>query len=405
MPMPLGTILLMIAVVAAAGCAQEEPQQLDDGRQFFATLFTGAEQYENFNRIRELLPTSTMTASSAPYDFPQGDEIDLPESFVYQGKPVSTESFLAETDTGAVLVLKNGVVRKEIYRLTGGRDVNWLSMSVAKSFISALVGIAIEEGHIRSIEEPVTLYVPDLQGSAYDNVRIKDILQMSSGARWNEDYSDPESDVGRLGETLVSGGSLNKFSATLVREVAPGARNLYNSTDTQVLGQLLVAATGRTISDYMQEKLWQPLGMESPGYWIVDGQGMEMAFGGLNATARDYAKLGQLYLNDGRWQGQQLVPEAWVKASIVADAPHLTVEASDFNMGYGYQWWLMDGDEGEYSAIGVYNQFIYVNPTRDLVVVKLSAFSDYAASADESSYRELESIEFFRAIGEQLAGE
>lgn len=405
MPMPLGTILLMIAVVAAAGCAQEEPQQLDDGRQFFATLFTGAEQYENFNRISELLPTSTMTASSAPYDFPQGDEIDLPESFVYQGKPVSTESFLAETDTGAVLVLKNGVVRKEIYRLTGGRDVNWLSMSVAKSFISALVGIAIEEGHIRSIEEPVTLYVPDLQGSAYDNVRIKDILQMSSGARWNEDYSDPESDVGRLGETLVSGGSLNKFSATLVREVAPGARNLYNSTDTQVLGQLLVAATGRTITDYMQEKLWQPLGMESPGYWIVDGQGMEMAFGGLNATARDYAKLGQLYLNDGRWQGQQLVPEAWVKASIVADAPHLTVEASDFNMGYGYQWWLMDGDEGEYSAIGVYNQFIYVNPTRDLVVVKLSAFSDYAASADESSYRELESIEFFRAIGEQLAGE
>lgn len=405
MPMPLGTILLMIAVVAAAGCAQEEPQQLDDGRQFFATLFTGAEQYENFNRISELLPTSTMTASSAPYDFPQGDEIDLPESFVYQGRPVSTESFLAETDTGAVLVLKNGVVRKEIYRLTGGRDVNWLSMSVAKSFISALVGIAIEEGHIRSIEEPVTLYVPDLQGSAYDNVRIKDILQMSSGARWNEDYSDPESDVGRLGETLVSGGSLNDFSATLVREVAPGTRNLYNSTDTQVLGQLLVAATGRSISDYMQEKLWQPLGMESPGYWIVDGQGMEMAFGGLNATARDYAKLGQLYLNDGRWQGQQLVPEAWVKASIVADAPHLTVEASDFNMGYGYQWWLMDGDEGEYSAIGVYNQFIYVNPTRDLVVVKLSAFSDYAASADESSYRELESIEFFRAIGEQLAGE
>ncbi|MEQ8691885.1 MAG: serine hydrolase [Pseudomonadales bacterium] len=405
MPIPLGTMLLMIAVVAAAGCAQEEPQQLDDGRQFFATLFTGAEQYENFNRISELLPTSTMTASSAPYDFPQGDEIDLPESFVYQGKPVSTESFLAETDTGAVLVLKNGVVRKEIYRLTGGRDVNWLSMSVAKSFISALVGIAIEEGHIRSIEEPVTLYVPDLRGSAYDNVRIKDILQMSSGARWNEDYSDPESDVGRLGETLVSGGSLNDFSATLVREVAPGARNLYNSTDTQVLGQLLVAATGRTISDYMQEKLWQPLGMESPGYWIVDGQGMEMAFGGLNATARDYAKLGQLYLNDGRWQGQQLVPEAWVKASIVADAPHLTVEASDFNMGYGYQWWLMDGDEGEYSAIGVYNQFIYVNPTRDLVVVKLSAFSDYAASADESSYRELESIEFFRAIGEQLAGE
>ena len=382
-----------------------EMSETDARLLFFASLFTGAEQYENFNRIVELTPTSSLTASSRPYDFPQGSNINLPSSFDYQRKEISTENFLAETDTSAVLVLKNGEIRTESYRLTGGRNVNWLSMSVAKSFISALVGIAVEEGHITSIEEPVTLYDPSLLGSAYDNVRIKDILQMSSGAQWNEDYSDPESDIGRLAGALASGGSFDEFSKTLVREKEPGTRNLYNSTDTQVLGQLLVKSTGRSITDYMQEKLWEPLGMESPAYWITDDHGMEMDFGGLNATARDYAKLGQLYLNHGEWNGKQVVPESWVKASIVSGAPHLTVEASSFGMGYGYQWWLMDSDEAEYAAIGVYNQFIYVNPKHNLVIVKLSANSNYAATNEESSFRELETIEFFRAIRDQLNGE
>jgi len=397
------------AVIAAiglslTGCAtqQEEVMPEQAPGAFFATLFTGAEQYENFNRLVELMPTTKLAASPTPYHFPDGSMIQLPDSFNYGEKKVMTANFLSETDTSAMLVLENGNVRHESYRLTGGREVNWLSMSVAKSFVSALVGIAVEEGHIKSIEEPVTNYIPNLSGSAYDNVRIKDILQMSSGARWNEDYSDPESDVGRLGLTLVTGGSLNEFSATLVRDTEPGTLSLYNSTDTQVLGQLITVATGRSITDYMQEKLWDPLGMESPAYWIKDSFGMEMAFGGLNATARDYAKLGQLYLNSGRWGDQQIVPSAWAKSSVIVDAPHLSVEANGFGMGYGYQWWLMDGNEGEYSAIGVYNQFIYVNPTRNLVIVKLSANSDYGLTNDESSYRELETIELFRAIGNKL---
>lgn len=401
------SVSLLAALVAASGCApQTEQEKKQEARiAFFSSLFTGAEQYENFNRVKELVPTSSLAPSSDPYNFQEGVETELPQSFVYKGKTVSTEEFLDETDTSAVFVLKDGKVRNETYRLTGGRDVNWLSMSVAKSFISALVGIAVEEGQIKSIEEPVTLYAPSLLGSAYDNVRIKDILQMSSGAQWNEDYGDPDSDIGRLGVTLASGGSLNEFSGTLVREKEPGTRNLYNSTDTQVLGQLLVEATGRSITDYMQEKLWEPLGMESPAYWIVDDHGMEMTFGGLNATARDYAKLGELYRNGGRWGEKQIVPEAWAKASVVADAPHLTVEASEFGMGYGYQWWLLDSDEGEYSAVGVYNQFIYVNPTHDLVIVKLSANSDYASSNEESSYRELETVEFFRSVRDELVGD
>ncbi|HBM89287.1 MAG TPA: serine hydrolase, partial [Rhodobiaceae bacterium] len=239
----------------------------------------------------------------------------------------------------------------------------------------------------------------------YDGVRIKDILQMSSGAAWNEDYSDPDSDINKFGEILALGGSLNEFAATLKREREPGTYNHYNSTDTQVLGLLLTRATGRTVTDYMTEKLWTPLGMESDAYWLIDSENMEMVFGGLNATARDYAKLGELYRLGGKWNGEQIVPADWVSASVTPDAPHLTPEAKaddPFPVGYGYQWWVPASTEGEYSAIGVYNQFIYVNPTRNLVIVKLSANSDYATSLDESAYREMETFEMFRAIADQL---
>lgn len=372
---------------------------------FVGTLFTGAEQYENFSNVVNMFPTSMLTASTQAFQLPEGEAAALPDSFLYEGNSVSTETFLNETDTGAVLVLQGGKIRLEQYYLTGGREVNWLSMSVAKSFISAMVGIALEEGHIASVEDPVTEYVSSLKGSAYDGVRIKDILQMSSGARWNEDYGDPESDINRMGRIMAAGGSLNEFAATLTAEKPPGTYNLYNSTDTQVLGMLLQESTGRTVTSYMQEKIWQPLGMESPAYWIVDDDGMEMAFGGLNATARDYAKLGELYRLQGKWREQQIVPAQWVSASVTPDAPHLMPgdnPSSGSTMGYGYQWWVMDGDEGEYSAIGVYNQFIYVNPTKDLVIVKLSANSDYASTDEESSFREFETIEFFRAIGSQL---
>ena len=382
-----------------------EDTQSQNQRAFLGTLFSGAEQFENFSRINELLPTSRMAPAPTPVDFPLGEPIELPSSFRYGGQAVNTADFLRETDTSALLVVQAGQVRFERYSLTGGRNVNWLSMSVAKSFVSALIGIAVAEGHIASIEEPVTDYVPGLAGSAYDGVAIKDILQMSSGARWNEDYSDPNSDVARLAGLLLEGASFTEFSKTLVRENAPGTVNLYNSTDTQVLGELLSAATGKSLTQYMHEKLWQPLGMESPGYWIVDNFGVEMAFGGLNATARDYAKLGELYRNDGRWQGEQVVPKNWVAASLTADAPHLLPSNNSLGMGYGYQWWLMDGEQGDYSAIGVYNQFIYVHPTAQLVIVKLSANSDYALTNEESSYRELESVEFFRAIAQRITTE
>lgn len=367
-----------------------------------ASLFSGAEQYENFNRLHTLFPNAEMKASETPFEFAEGTPIDLPATFAFEGNSVDVPTFLSDTDTAALLVIKDGAIVSEDYWLTGGQDVTWLSMSVAKSFVSALVGIAVDEGKIDSIQDPVTKYVPELTGSAYDGVSIKDILQMSSGARWNEDYSDQESDINRFGRIFALGGSLNEFASTLENQRPAGTYNLYNSTDTQVLGMLLVNTTGRPIADYMSEKLWQPLGAETEAYWLLDSEGMEMAFGGMNASARDYAKIGELYRRGGQLNGQQIVPADWVTASVTPDAPHLMPgkdnPASDFELGYGYQWWVPEGDEGEFSAIGVYNQFVFVNPTRGTVIVKLSANSDYGTSSDQSSYREIETIEFFRAI-------
>ena len=368
--------------------------------QFVTSLFSGAEQYENFASIASFLPTTTMTAAPTPFQFPGAEtQATLPTQFAFQGSQRATQAFLEDTDTAALLVLHDGKVVFENYWLTGGREVNWLSMSVAKSFIATAIGIAVDEGKI-DIEKPITDYVPGLAGSAYDGVRIKDILQMSSGAAWNEDYEDLNSDVNRMGRSMAFGSPLVEFVAAIEPDVEPGTLNRYNSGDTQALGLLLRAATGATITAYMQEKLWHPLGMESNGYWIVDDEGVELAFAGLNATARDYAKLGELHRLNGQWQGRQVLSAEWVTAATRFDAPHLAPNINkDFPLGYGYQWWLPESTEGEYTAIGVYNQFVYVNPARDLVIVKLSAYSDYASTDSDDAYREMETIAFFRAIG------
>jgi len=406
----VGIALLMLSLGAGSGFAESPASgAVSDGRMAFVnSLFTGVEQYAYFNRLAEIFPHHVIKASSMPYAFPVGTTRQLPPQYRFGGEQRDTKTFLEETDTAALLVLADGKIVYENYWLTGGPDTHWMSMSVGKSFVSALVGIAVAEGRIQSIEDPITRYVPQLAGSAYDGVRIKDVLQMSSGARWNEDYSDPDSDIMRYLDVFGSGGSLDDFTATLVRQREPGTYNYYNSTDTQALGMLLVKATGQSLAAYAQEKLWEPLGMERDAYWITDDQGMEMAAGGLQVVARDYAKLGQLYLQGGRWQGRQIVPEAWVHDSVTPDAPHVMPGLDPaYPLGYGYQWWVPPGDEGEFSAIGVYNQFVYVNPTRRLVIVKLSANSVYGTTADDSSWRELESFEVFRAIGrslEQAAG-
>lgn len=370
-------------------------------------LFSGAPQHANFCRLPDILPSRRMRASATPVELPEGDAVALPETYDHEGAVKDVERFFVETDTAALLVLKDGVIRHERYALTGGRDRTWISWSVAKSFVSALVGIAIEEGAIPGVDAPISDWVRVEPGSAYDGVAIRHVLQMSSGARWNEDYNDPASDVHRLGATMAGASTLDEFVAGMVKDDEPGRICRYNSGDTQALGALLVRATGRSIADYMQEKLVDPLGMTVPGAWLVDEAGMEMAFAGLNLTARDFARIGELYRNDGFWNGRRIVPEAWVRASVTPDAPHLApgrpmLADHRFALGYGYQWWIPDGDAGEFSAIGIYNQFVYVDPSRGVVIVKLSSNRAYGTSTDESTNRELETVSWLRAIAGRL---
>ena len=365
-------------------------------------MFSGARQHRNFSNFKNLLPVSEMPPSPSPFVFPAGAPVDLPTAFEFSGREVQTAEFLNRTDTGGLLVLQDGRIRREQYWLSGGQHVQWISWSVAKSFISALVGIALEEGYIGSIDDEISRYIKVDAGSAYDGTPIRHVLQMSSGASWNEDYGDPKSDINRFSAAMSGQGTLDEFIASMARDVEPGTLCRYNSADTQALSSMLANATGMSITDYMRSKLADPLGFESPGYWLIDSSGREMAFGGLNLTARDFAKLGELYRLGGVWQGQQLVPAEWVAASIRCDAPHLQPGAVEvgglqFGIGYGYQWWVPEGDRGEFTGIGVYNQFVYVDPSRNLTIVKQTANPVYG-SPDDDHTSELETIEFLRAV-------
>jgi len=352
-------------------------------------LFSGRDQVENFRQMSTIYPVRVIRRSSAPSALLAGQAIELPKAFEFQGRKLDTAQFLAEMETTGLIVVRSDRVVFEDYWLGNDASTQTIAWSVSKSFVSALIGIAIHESAIASVEDPVTRYAPELAGGAYDGVRLKDVLQMSSGVRWNEDYSDPDSDVGVFGRVMASGGSLDAFAARCVRECEPGTFNRYNSTDTHVLGMVLSRATGRSLSEYLRDKLWRPLGMEADAFWIVDGAGAEMAAGGLNAVLRDYARLGCCYLGGGVWNGAQVIPKTWVDASITPDAPHLQPGVrpnASLPMGYGYQWWLPD-DSGAYCAMGVYNQFIWVDPAHRTVIAKSSAFRQYGTSPRLESYR------------------
>lgn len=367
-----------------------------------ATLFDEDNIVENFRSMDNVLASSVVTAGSDTWEFERG-EATLPETFTFGEDTVNLRDYLADVSTLGMVVLHDGKIVYEEYFNGSTESSKHISWSVAKSFTSALVGIAVEEGHIEDIMDPVTKYVPQLKGSGYDGVPIKHILQMSSGIRFNEDYGDYNSDINRMGRMLALDTPITDFVQSLTNELEPGTLNRYVSMDTQVLGLLLIESTGQSVTDYLRAKIWVPMGAESDAYWSIDSEGVELVFGFLNAVLRDYARFGQLFLQNGKRGETQIVPEAWVKASLVPDAEHLlpgTDRTDPDGFGYGYQWWIPAGEQGDFLAIGVYNQFIYVNPKFNVVIAKNSANHHYIEDAYIS---EPMHVEMFRAIAEHVA--
>lgn len=368
------------------------------------TLFDEDRIVQNFSNMSAMYDTVEIAALANSFKFNERPQA-LPETFNYKNEERSVAEFLSRTNTTALLVLKEGEISYEDYFL-GTTEADYrISWSTAKSFLSALFGIAVEEGHIKSLDTPVSDYDPRLKNSGYDGVSIKDVLQMSSGVRFDEDYMAFNSDINRFGRTFALGGSIDDFALSLVNEREPGSFLHYVSIDTHVLGMVLRAATGRTIQDYFSEKLWSKLQPESSVFFIVDNENEPMVLGGMNLRTRDFAKLGLLYLNGGKWNGEQVVAESWVRQSVTPDAPHLMPgerDSSDLSLGYGYQWWLPVNADQEFMAIGVYDQFIFVDEKSGVVIVKNSANTRFADNNFESAH---ETTAFFRSVVKSLDSE
>jgi CubicO group peptidase (beta-lactamase class C family) len=392
----IGILLVLIALIY-----RQEVYQLYK----VLTFFDAASISNNFRNAKDIFPTTTVPKADRAYQFAKREKkFSLPDVFQHGDSIVNTQSYLDYTLTDALLIIRHDSIYYEYYANGFTENDPHISWSMSKSVVSALFGIAINEGKIKSIEETVTDYLPEFKGTGYDKVRIKDVLQMSSGVGFNEDYGDFNSDINVMGRYFALGMPMADFAKRLKRAREPGTYNLYVSVDTQILGMILVRATGKSITEYMKEKLWSQIGAESDAYWIVDKSGMEFAIGGLNATARDYAKVGQLFLDSGRWQGNQVVPSAWVKASITPDAPHVMPGMRSTGLrkdGYGFQWWIPDGREDEFNAQGIYGQFIYIDPDKDMVIVKLS--SNYHFKNDKTGYFHDHEIALYRKIAEQIS--
>lgn len=392
----LGVLLLLLVVVALFNYKKLKRLQTT------ITLFEKENIVHNFLNMADEIPTSLLTKSPSPTILPVNISHELPETFKSGTKTYNTSEFIDRTVTTGLLVIHKDTIIFEKYFNGLTPETTHISWSMAKSFISGMMGIAIRDGHIESIQDPITKYLPQLKKSGYNGVKIKDILQMSSGVGFNEDYADFNSDINRFGRYFALGQSFEKFAMTLKNARPPGTYNHYVSIDTQVLGMLLKKTTGKTITEYMKETIWDPMGMEHDAEWIIDSDNMEMALGGLNATLRDYAKFGLLYLKEGNWNGQQIVPKDWIQKSITPDGPHLQPGVSDLSnsdQGYGFQWWIPQNGDGAFFASGIYNQHIYIQPNRDVVVVKLSA--NYHFKADTQGEKLLH-IDFLKSVVQQF---
>lgn len=381
----------LLVLLLAGGCESTElpestERRPDLGHPDSVLFWTQAQQLAGFPNYDMLFDTRSIPASENPTPLPRTrlDWSDL--TYALDSVEYSIDDFIRQNHVAGLIAVHKGEVVLERYTGNNDPETKWVSYSVAKSVVSLLFGAAIRDGYIRSVDDLVTDYVPLLAGSSYEDVRIRHLLQMSSGVRWDEDYTDPDADVSR--EIGLSNLERLRFLSAKDQVATPGSRFNYNTGETHLAGAVLRSAIGNNLASYLRQKVWSPFGMESNANWrLVEASGPEHGGCCLSATLRDYARIGLFALADGvDDSGERALPKGWMVESTTP---------SDVNPGYGYLWWL-HGD-GTYSARGIFGQLIHIDPANQLVVAMHSAWPEPTSRA-RSTHRDA----FIRALTAHL---
>jgi CubicO group peptidase (beta-lactamase class C family) len=364
---------LALAAMTAAGAASAPAlaQVPLDPKTPSILQWSPQQERDGFRSIETLFRVNTIRRGKAVHPLPMA-------STQIQGGFV--DDYMKAYDVSGLLVLKDGRIVLERYGLGRKPDDRWTSFSVAKSVTSTLVGAAIQDGHIKSIEDPVTRYIPELKGSGYDGVSVRQLLMMSSGVKWNEDYTDPRSDVAQEGSPL-EGPSRNpivNYMRRLPRAHEPGTTFHYNTGETDLVGILLTNAVHRSLAQYASEKLWKPYGMERDGIWMTDRGGIERGGCCISMTLRDYARVGQFVLDGGVAGGKRILPPWWT-----ARATSLQIKGEENPTGYGWFWWMRDDG---YDGRGIFGQSLTVFP-KDRVIIVINSAWPMATSRERSAAR------------------
>jgi len=332
-------------------------------------FWKGEEQAKGFRTIETLYKTHVIHRGAKVHPLPvAAHQID--PTFQYQGKTWTVADYMKAYRVSGLLVIKDGKIVMERYALGRGPHDRWTSFSVAKSLTSTLVGAAIQDGKIESLSSPVTDYIPELKGSAYEGVTVRQMLMMSSGVKWNEDYADPKSDVAQAGQNKVPAGHdpMVDYLAKLPRATAPGSKFNYNTGETDLVGILVSNAVGMPLADYASQKIWKPYGMEQDAVWMTDPAGRERGGCCISMTLRDYGRVGEFIMGGGKAGDKQVVPTGWV-----AEATKVQIDNGETPpAGYGYFWWITSPEQ--FNAEGIFGQLITVYPKDKIVVVQNAAW-------------------------------
>jgi CubicO group peptidase (beta-lactamase class C family) len=327
-------------------------------------------QVNTFRNIDRLFPTRLVRHGASVRELPVNSRMFSDFSYTSNGKTYDLYDVLSLNRVSGLLIIKDDEIVFEKYLLGNSRDTRWMSMSVVKSMTATLIGAAIQDGHIQSIDDPIVRYLPRFAGTAYDGVTVRQVLQMTSGVAWNETYTDPTSDRRRMLEAQIGQkpGDILDLMGKLPRAAEPGTRWNYSTGETHVAGALVRAATGIPVADYLSEKIWSKAGMEADAnWWLESPDGLEVGGSGLSATLRDYARFGLFLLEEGVVGDEQVLPDGWMAE---AGTPK-TINGEVVE--YGYMLWPLH--DNSYAAIGIFGQFVFVDPDKNLVVAMWSAQS------------------------------